>query len=192
MKHNTISPLNPSRRSGAFFRLLRSSFPSSSPSRRSARQWGPPGPTRDSCGAAARPIPAPVISSSLSGMRPAAGHNRAACAINSVSVANGLFTVALDFRDQLFFGEARWLGTSVQCSGDGGFTPLDPRQPITATPYALSLRPGAAYRFHIGLRPPALKLRATHRAEVAAVSGMAWIQCTGSRGVLHWHSMVRR
>jgi hypothetical protein len=66
--------------------------------------------------------------------------------INSVSVVNGLFTVVLDFAEQFgdqFFGDARWLGTSVQCSGDGGFTPLDPRQPITAAPYALSLRPGA-------------------------------------------------
>jgi hypothetical protein len=62
--------------------------------------------------------------------------------INGVNVANGLFTVILDFDDR-FTGDARWLGTSVQCSGDGGFTPLDPRQPVTAAPYALSLRPGA-------------------------------------------------
>jgi hypothetical protein len=62
--------------------------------------------------------------------------------INSVNVVNGLFTVVLDFDDR-FTGDARWLGTSVQCSGDGGFTPLDPRQALTAAPYALSLRPGA-------------------------------------------------
>ena len=67
--------------------------------------------------------------------------------INSVNVVNGLFTVVLDFglsNSAFFTGDALWLGTSVQCSGDGGFTPLDPRQPITAAPYALSLRPGAA------------------------------------------------
>jgi hypothetical protein len=68
--------------------------------------------------------------------------------INSVNVVNGLFTVVLDFGqnaegDAYFAGDARWLGTSVQCSGDGGFTSLDPRQPLTAAPYALSLRPGA-------------------------------------------------
>jgi hypothetical protein len=70
--------------------------------------------------------------------------------INGVSVVNGLFTVMLDLQETSpigevlgFGGEARWLATSVQCSGDGGFTPLDPRQPITAAPYALSLRPGA-------------------------------------------------
>ena len=70
--------------------------------------------------------------------------------INGVSVVNGVFTVTLDFGEVSpigersdFTGEARWLATSVQCSGDGGFTPLDPRQPITAAPYALSLQPGA-------------------------------------------------
>jgi hypothetical protein len=67
--------------------------------------------------------------------------------IDSVDVVNGLFTVLLDFRHpgtgiQPFTG-ARWLETSVQCSGDGGFTPLDPRQPITPTPYALTLVPRA-------------------------------------------------
>jgi hypothetical protein len=68
--------------------------------------------------------------------------------INGVSVVNGLFTVVLDFSNagtgaQPFKGDARWLGTSVQCTGDGGFTPLDPRQALTAAPYALSLMPGA-------------------------------------------------
>jgi hypothetical protein len=72
-----------------------------------------------------------------------AGTQKGTQSINGVNVVNGLFTVVLDFGD-LFTGNARWLGTSVQCSGDGGFTPLDPRQPITAAPYALSLRPGAS------------------------------------------------
>ncbi|HVF73355.1 MAG TPA: hypothetical protein VM940_17265 [Chthoniobacterales bacterium] len=71
--------------------------------------------------------------------------------INSVTVVNGLFTVEIDFPHPLFneariSGQARWLGTSVQCSGDDGFTPLDPRQPLTAVPYALSLYPGAFIR----------------------------------------------
>jgi len=62
--------------------------------------------------------------------------------INGVVVTNGLFSAALDFGAQ-FSGGAQWLGTSVQCSGDGGFTSLNPRQAITAAPYALGLRPGA-------------------------------------------------
>ncbi len=63
--------------------------------------------------------------------------------INGVSVVNGLFTVLLDFGSTPLQGEARWLSTAVQCGGDAAFTPLDPRQPITSVPYALSLRPGA-------------------------------------------------
>ena len=78
-------------------------------------------------------------------------------AINSVNVENGLFTVVLDFGDQ-FTGDARWLGTSVQCTGDGGFTPLDPRQPITAAPYALSLRPGANIQGSLGAPNSLLRL----------------------------------
>ncbi|CAN5710971.1 hypothetical protein BH20VER1_BH20VER1_20470 [soil metagenome] len=69
--------------------------------------------------------------------------------INGVSVTNGLFTLPLDFGDQ-FKGDSRWLATSVQCSGDGGFTQLDPRQPITAAPYAMSLRPGATIQGSLG------------------------------------------
>jgi hypothetical protein len=55
-------------------------------------------------------------------------------------VAGGLFTVALDFGASAFLGDARWLDISV----DG--TPLTPRQPLDATPYALYALggPGAA------------------------------------------------
>lgn len=56
----------------------------------------------------------------------------------TVSVSNGLFTVAdPDFGAGAFQGDARWLGIAVKCSGEGGYTTLDPRQPLTATPYAL-------------------------------------------------------
>jgi hypothetical protein len=72
--------------------------------------------------------------------------------INGVNVANGLFTVVLDFGD-LFNGDALWLATSVQCSGDPGFTPLEPRQPLTGAPYALSLRPGARIEGFTNLEP---------------------------------------
>lgn len=51
---------------------------------------------------------------------------------NSVSVANGLFNVVLDF-GQNFDGQARWLEITV--SG----TTLSPRQPLTPSPYALAL-----------------------------------------------------
>lgn len=96
--------------------------------------------------------------------------------INSVNVVNGLFTVTLDFPELFggnqFFGQARWLGTSVQCSGDGGFTPLDPRQPITATPYALSLRPGATINADSGTGTWALRLTMSGPGSGSALSAV--------------------
>lgn len=60
----------------------------------------------------------------------------------SVAVAAGIFTVALDFGDAPFLtGEARWLQTAVRCpAGSGGYVTLAPRQPLTATPFALYSR----------------------------------------------------
>src|SRR5207302_617891 len=62
--------------------------------------------------------------------------------LTNQTVANGLFTVTLDFGTTAIRGEARWLGIAVQHNG-GGFITLAPRQPLTAAPYALSLMPGA-------------------------------------------------
>ena len=62
----------------------------------------------------------------------------------TVTVEGGLFTVLLDFGEGPFTGEARFLEIAVQCPGDAAFNTLSPRQELTAAPYALSLRPGAA------------------------------------------------
>jgi hypothetical protein len=63
--------------------------------------------------------------------------------IGGVDVEDGLFTVALNsgnqFGDDAFKGEARWLAIRVKCTGDGSYTPLDPRQELTPAPYALAL-----------------------------------------------------
>ena len=53
----------------------------------------------------------------------------------TVSVADGLFTVGLDFGRYAFDGNGRWLDIQVDCGS--GFTPLTPRQSITPAPYAL-------------------------------------------------------
>ncbi len=57
----------------------------------------------------------------------------------AVPVSNGYFTVAdLDFGDAAFQGDARWLAIEVRCpAGNGSYTPLSPRQALTAAPYAL-------------------------------------------------------
>ena len=51
-------------------------------------------------------------------------------------VSNGLFTVSLDFGN-VFPGAARWLDIGVRTNGGGAFTVLDPRQPLTPSPYAV-------------------------------------------------------
>ena len=53
-----------------------------------------------------------------------------------VPVADGYFTVELDFGGNAFNGDARWLGIQVQCTGDPGMVNLG-LQPLTPTPYAL-------------------------------------------------------
>jgi hypothetical protein len=56
-----------------------------------------------------------------------------------VAVAGGLFTVTLDFGADVFAGgAARHLAIGVRPGASTGeFTALEPRQPITATPYAV-------------------------------------------------------
>ncbi len=67
-----------------------------------------------------------------------------------IAVSSGLFTVQVDFGTGSLFepapftGDARWLAVAVRCpAGSGSYTTLTPRQPLTAVPYAFSLRPGA-------------------------------------------------
>ncbi len=50
----------------------------------------------------------------------------------------------LDFGDKAFEGDERWLAIAVRCpAGSGTYTTLNPRQLLSAVPYALGLRPGA-------------------------------------------------
>ncbi len=55
----------------------------------------------------------------------------------TVTVADGLFTVLLDFGTGVFVGEARFLEIAMQCPGDTAFNTLPPRQELTPAPYAL-------------------------------------------------------
>ncbi len=66
---------------------------------------------------------------------------------NNVPIQNGLFDVVLDFGSTVFQGYGRWLEIAVRPGNStGDYTVLNPRQPIYAVPYALSLRPGATIR----------------------------------------------
>ncbi len=62
---------------------------------------------------------------------------------SGVTISDGLFTTELDFGDNAFNGDARYLETAVKCSGDGSYTTLSGRTALNASPYALNLRPGA-------------------------------------------------
>jgi trimeric autotransporter adhesin len=56
----------------------------------------------------------------------------------NVSVSNGVFTVQLDFGSAPFTsGADRFLEIAVKRPAEAAYTPLSPRQPITASPYAI-------------------------------------------------------
>jgi endosialidase-like protein len=62
----------------------------------------------------------------------------------NVAVSAGVFTVTLDFGAS-FTGGQRFLEIGVRPAGGSSFITLNPRQPITSTPYAIrSLNAGAA------------------------------------------------
>ncbi len=55
-----------------------------------------------------------------------------------VGVTNGLFVVTLDFGFGSLPGANRWLQINVRTNGNGAFTSLSPRQPLTPAPYAVT------------------------------------------------------
>lgn len=55
----------------------------------------------------------------------------------AVAVSNGLFTTTVDLGNA-FPGAARWLELAVSTNGANTFSPLAPRQALTATPYAIT------------------------------------------------------
>jgi endosialidase-like protein len=57
--------------------------------------------------------------------------------LDAVAVVSGSFSVTLDFGAGSFTGANRFLEIRVRKTGTVGFVIFDPRQPITATPYAV-------------------------------------------------------
>ncbi len=58
--------------------------------------------------------------------------------VNDLTVTAGIFTTTLDFGAAAFPGANRWLEISVRAGAStGAYTTLNPRQQISATPYAI-------------------------------------------------------
>lgn len=81
--------------------------------------------------------------------------------VSPVDVANGLFTVRIDFGANIFTGPTRWLHVEVRPVGGANYTVLTPRQEVTSSPYAIraqtagSVASGAvtATQLNTGLAP---------------------------------------
>jgi len=56
---------------------------------------------------------------------------------NGVQVTDGIFTVQLDFGAGVFPGANRYLEIAVKPTSGSTLTTLNPRQPVTANPYAI-------------------------------------------------------
>lgn len=65
---------------------------------------------------------------------------------DNVTVSDGLFTTTLAFAASVWDGDARWLEIAVRPgSSTGTYTVLNPRQPVTAVPYALHALTAAGF-----------------------------------------------
>ena len=74
------------------------------------------------------------------GTRSLNGNQLGSQTVTNVPLTDGYFTVQLDYGEGKFLGDARWLDISVRCpAGGGSYTPLTPRQALTAAPHALAL-----------------------------------------------------
>jgi hypothetical protein len=56
---------------------------------------------------------------------------------NAVAISGGLFTTLLNFGPAVFGGTIYWLEIAVRTNGSGVFVPLNPRQQLTPSPYAI-------------------------------------------------------
>ena len=116
--------------------------------------------------------------------------------LEDVVVAEGIFTAQVDFGPSFFVGDEVFLEIAVRAgSSTGGFTPLAPRQSISAVPYAqkvrvgsvssIELAPGAVTGPSLGtdaVGPAAIAANAVGTSEIADSSIAAADLGTGSVG----------
>lgn len=58
---------------------------------------------------------------------------------SAVAVSGGLINTSVDFGAQTYNGQVKWVEVHVRPAGGGAFTTLNPRQALTAAPYAMGL-----------------------------------------------------
>ena len=92
--------------------------------------------------------------------------------VNNVSLQDGRFTITLnagnEFSSDAFTGQMRWLQIAVRCpTGSGNYAILQPRQPLTAAPYAQSLLPGAVISGNVGA--PTNAILSLHNSDTSGV-----------------------
>lgn len=101
-----------------------------------------------------------------------------------VPVANGLFSVDLDFGASVFNGEARWIEIAVRPgsgSGTGGYTVLSPRQPVSPTPYALFAKAAAGLAVPFAATAGSAGAPSTTTGLITVTQTGTGIAITGSR-----------
>ena len=86
-----------------------------------------------------------------------------------VTVANGVFTVQLDFGFNALPGANRFLEIGVRPNGGGTFTTLSPRQQISSTPYAIRTLSAASAEM------------ATNATQLGGVAASQYVQTNDSR-----------
>jgi len=116
----------------------------------------------------------------------------------ATAVTDGLFSVQLDFGGGAFAGQARWLEVAVRCpAGSGSYTVLSPRQPLTATPYALYAArtpwaglSGVPGGFADGSDADALGALSCGSGQVAKWNGAAWACAADQTGAGSYWSLT--
>jgi hypothetical protein len=96
----------------------------------------------------------------------------------AVAVSNGQFIVTVDFGSNVFNGTPYWLEIAVQTNGVADFVTLQPRQQITATPYAVySAQAGTA-----AMAASANSVSATNLAGKIAMAQLPFSVLTNGQG----------
>ncbi len=104
----------------------------------------------------------------------------------NVPVSDGLFTTPVYFTPGAFAGQARWLQIKVFCAGDPDYIPLNPRQELTAAPYAHGLALPYTGTFSTTVGTDMFVLQNAEGRALLATSGAdtaIWALSSGATGV---------